>query len=166
MIPLPLTSRPATLDDEPLLRALYASAREEEVAALEWPESVVEAFLRLQYDARAADYRRRHPDAVQEILLLDGEPAGRLWIDRKAPAWRVLDVALLPAFRGLGFGAHCLSEVLDAAHAAGCAVELAVAAGNPARRLYERLGFVVNGGDEVYLSMVSSPARARARAAA
>jgi GNAT superfamily N-acetyltransferase len=166
MIPFPLHVRPATLDDEPFLRALYASVRAAEIGALEWPESVVEAFLRLQYDARSADYRRRCPDAVQELLLVEGEPAGRLWVDRSGEAWRVLDVALLPAWRGLGFGAHCLALLLDEAHAAGMPVELQVAVGNPARRLYERFGFVVTAGDDVYLSMIFSPASARARARA
>jgi ribosomal protein S18 acetylase RimI-like enzyme len=166
MIPLPLTQREAARDDEPFLRALYASTREDELAVVEWPESVLEAFLRLQYDARATDYRRRHPDAVQHLLLVDGEPAGRLWVARAADAWHVLDVALLPAFRGLGFGAHCLQQLLAEATAAGLPVRLQVAHDNPARRLYARLGFVAQGGDDVYQAMTWSPAPFLLRTAA
>jgi len=158
MIPLPLLQRDATRDDEPFLRMLYASTREEELALVEWPESVLEAYLRLQYDARAADYRRRHPDAVQHLLLVDGEPAGRLWVDRAAEAWHLLDVALLPAFRGLGFGAHCLQRLLAEATAAGVAVQLQVAHENPARRLFTRLGFAAQGSDDLSRAMVWSPA--------
>ncbi len=162
MIPLPLTRREATRDDEPFLRTLYASTREDEFANVEWPASVLEAFLRLQYDAQAADYRRRHPHAVQELLLVDGEPAGRLWLHRGEADWHLLDVALLPAFRGLGFGAHALSELLDEASRARASVSLHVAAGNPARRLYERLGFVATGGDAIHQSMTWPAAAARA----
>lgn len=160
MIPLPLTRRDVAREDEPFLRALYASTREDELSHLEWPESVLEAFLRLQYDARAADYRRRHPEAVQHLLLVDGEPSGRLWVDRAAEAWTVLDIALLPALRGLGFGTHCLQELLAEATAAGVPVLLHVNPANPARRLYERLGFDPDygGGDEMDLALRWSPA--------
>ena len=157
MIPLPLDLRDATPADEPFLRALYASTREDELAAVEWPASVLEAFLRLQYDARAADYRRRHPDARQQLLLVDGEPVGALWVDRGASAWHVLDIALLPTFRGLGFGAQALRGLMADAAGTGHTVRLAVAVANPARRLYERLGFDVTGRDEMNLSMAWTP---------
>lgn len=157
MTPLPLDLRDATPADEPFLRALYASTRQEELAAVEWPASVLEAFLRLQYDARAADYRRRHPGARQHLLLVDGEPAGVLWVDRDPAGWHVLDIALLPAFRGLGFGAQALRGLMADAAGTGHAVRLAVSVDNPARRLYERLGFDVTGRDEMRLSMAWTP---------
>ena len=59
----------------------------------------------------------------------------------------VLGIGLLPEFRGQGIGRRLLSATLDDARRCGLErVELSVYAGNPrARRLYEALGFVVEG---------------------
>ena len=54
------------------------------------------------------------------------------------------DIALLPAWRGRGLGGRCLQALVDQGRALGIQVELH----NPARRLYERLGFVADGAPQ------------------
>jgi ribosomal protein S18 acetylase RimI-like enzyme len=54
-----------------------------------------------------------------------------------------LAIAVLPQYIGQGIGALLLARLLDDARALYPAVVLSVRATNPARRLYERLGFVV-----------------------
>jgi RimJ/RimL family protein N-acetyltransferase len=58
-----------------------------------------------------------------------------------------LGMGLLPAWRGKGVGGRLMTAALAASRACGLErVELAVFAGNErARRLYERMGFVVEG---------------------
>ena len=52
-----------------------------------------------------------------------------------------MDIALLPEHRNRGLGGALVRELLDEAAAAGCLVSLHVEENNPARRLYQRLGF-------------------------
>ena len=53
-----------------------------------------------------------------------------------------LTIALLPDWRGRGAGGQLITAMLTAARHAYAAVSLSVSAANPARRLYERCGFV------------------------
>lgn len=72
---------------------------------------------------------------------MDGKDAGRLSVSTAESGIHVIDIALLPAARGLGLGARILREILASAEASGKPVTLHVERSSPARRLYERLGF-------------------------
>ena len=74
-------------------------------------------------------------------MLVDGEPAGRLYVDRRADEIRLIDIALMPAFRRRGIGGELLKRVLDQGREAGLPVQIHVEHNNPAMRLYDRLGF-------------------------
>ena len=56
-----------------------------------------------------------------------------------------LAIAMIPACTGRGIGAQLLGRVLSPAASVYPAVYLSVRATNPAKRLYERFGFVVIG---------------------
>lgn len=91
-------------------------------------------------------------------MLVDGEPAGRLYVDRPPGELRVMDVALLPEFRGRGVGTELLRRVLAEGAATARPVTIHVERLNPARRLYARLGFVAeDAGGPVYLLMRWTP---------
>lgn len=106
-----------------------------------WGAAEKEAFLRMQFDAQDADYRRNYPDASFLIILVGNEPVGRLYLHRDDDEIRVIDIALLPPFRGAGIGGTIMQELLDEGAASGRPVRLHVYNTNRARRLYERLGF-------------------------
>jgi ribosomal protein S18 acetylase RimI-like enzyme len=155
-----LTMRGATNADIPFLRDVYASTRESELAQVDWTDEQKGAFVDHQFHAQLTDYTGRYPDARLYVVLVDGEPAGRLFL-ADLPGGRevrVLDVALLPAHRGRGLGTELLRHVLRQAAATGSVVSLHVERWNAARRLYERLGFtVVDDRDEVHLRMEARP---------
>lgn len=65
--------------------------------------------------------------------------AGYGFVDEDTPE---LSMAVRPDWRGKGIGARLLSGLLCLADAEYEAVSLSVSDGNPARRLYERAGFV------------------------
>lgn len=153
-----LALRPAQPADDAFLRALYASTRADEFAHLGWPAETTRAFMAMQFEAQRIDHGRRHADACCQVIELAGRPVGRLWLARDARGLAVLDISLLPDRRGQGIGAACLRGVLRQADAAGLDVTLQVVHGNPARRLYERLGFVPVGADGVRVSMARRPA--------
>ena len=136
-----VTLRDARPSDRPFLLALYASTRAEEFAQLGWPVEMERAFMKMQFDAQRGDYERRHPGALCQIVEQRRCPVGRLWVAHDARSFTVLDISLVTELRGQGIGTECLRRVQRRAAAAGLDVELQVVRGNPAQRLYERLGF-------------------------
>lgn len=145
--------RPATPDDEAFLFELYASTRAEEIAAWGWPPAQRDVFLRMQFLAQQRSYAAQFPGAEHRIILIDGARAGRLLVSREPGRRRLVDIALLPQHRGAGVGTALLRDLLAGAAACGEEVLLHVLKGNPAARLYERLGFVKVGETETHLAM-------------
>ena len=66
------------------------------------------------------------------------------------PALAIIDISLAPSARGQGVGGAILQDVLDQARRTGKAVSIHVETNNPARRLYQRLGFEVAEDQGVY----------------
>ncbi|HEX5502328.1 MAG TPA: GNAT family N-acetyltransferase [Thermomicrobiales bacterium] len=149
-----VTLRPARPDDGAFLRALYAATRADELAAWGWDAARRDAFLAMQFQAQRRHYEAAWPHAEHRIVCLAGRPIGRLLVAREPGEIRLVDIALLPECRGAGIGAGLIGGLLDEGARAGLPVRLHVARENRARRLYERLGFVVVSGDhEPYLLM-------------
>jgi ribosomal protein S18 acetylase RimI-like enzyme len=135
--------RAATDADRELLLAVYASTRAAELDQVAWPPGAREAFLEMQFSAQDAEYHRVNPNASFDVIEVGGVAAGRFYVDRQPGEIRIIDLALLPDFRGVGIGGRLLSGLLEEASGSGSKVTLHVEATNRAGRLYERLGFVV-----------------------
>ncbi len=153
--------RPAGLGDAELLYRIYASTREDELAAVPWDASAKEAFLRMQFAAQDRHYRETFPGASYDLIVRREQVLGRLYVDRGESAWNVLDIALLPEYRRQGIGTQLLTEVLAEAAAAAKPVQIHVERFNPAQRLYGRLGFRQIADQGVYLQLEWSPTGSR-----
>ena len=136
-----LSYRPASDSDRALLARIYASTRVDEVATTGWPAEQQQHFLQMQFDAQDAHYRQHYPDALWLILQQGIVPAGRLYIEDWDSELRIIDIALLPEFRGRGWGEAVLRDLMDATAETGRRVSIHVEKTNPAMRLYRRLGF-------------------------
>jgi ribosomal protein S18 acetylase RimI-like enzyme len=145
--------RPATEADRDFLLSVYASTREEELAQVRWEEGAREAFLEHQFSAQDHHYRTNYPGATFDVIEVDGEPAGRLYVHRGEHEIRIMDIALAPGFRGRGIGTDLLRELMEEASASGRSLSIHVEMNNPARRLYERLGFEPAGEHGIYVLM-------------
>lgn len=138
-----LATRPVRLpEDEELLLTVYASTREPELRYLGWPEAEATAFVRSQFDAQTRHYTGFYPGAEHSVVLVDGEPAGRMMVDRSERAAHIVDITLLPRFRRAGVGRRLVQQLLDEACFHGLPVTCHVAAGNEAWMFWQRLGFV------------------------
>ncbi len=159
MTPPGVSLRPATAADEPLLFAIYAASRAAELEQVSWTEEQQHAFLTQQHQAQSGSYRQRHPDGQFLVIeLIDGRGIGRLYRARlDGGEIRVLDIALLPEWCGRGIGSALLGEIVTEADRDGAMVSLHVEVWNPAVRLYERLGFVEAGRNDVYVRMERPP---------
>jgi ribosomal protein S18 acetylase RimI-like enzyme len=150
--------RPSLPEDQAFLLAVYISTRQDELAAVPWDQATKDAFLHSQARAQDADYRSRRPAAEFLIVTVDGEDVGRLYrAELPDDDLRLMDIALLPAWRGRGIGTKLIEDLIAEAQRARQLVSLHVELHNPVRRLYDRLGFVVTGQDAVYALMELRP---------
>ncbi len=155
-----ITFRPVESDDSAFLLEVYSSTRREELAqATDWSEAQRRAFLAQQFEFQTKDWARVHPRARREIIVLDGRDAGRLYTNRSVgdADLRVIDIALLPAFRNRGVATRIFTDLFSEADEQGWKVSIHVEHQNPAKNLYARLGFgpVLDRG--VYLLMARAP---------
>jgi ribosomal protein S18 acetylase RimI-like enzyme len=144
--------------DRAFLVELYGSVREPELAQVPWDDATKRAFVEQQFAAQDAHYRQHYPGATLDVVEVDGRRAGRLYVHRGPSDIRIMDVALAPAFRNRGIGTTLLSELIEEAQASGRKLSIHVEVNNPARALYERLGFAPAGEHGVYVLMERAPA--------
>ena len=137
--------RPATPEDYEELVGVYASTRAAELAQVTWWDDAQKlAFCRMQHDAQKKEYDARYPEAQYDVVVLEGRTAGRLWVGRDDEKIHMLDVTVLPWAQGQGLGTALVLSLIEEARASGKRLRHMVFVMNDgARRLYERLGFVV-----------------------
>src|ERR1044072_5812676 len=157
-----VTCPPPAGPDLAFIAALYASTRAEEVASTGWPAEFQCAFLAQQHQAQHNHYQAHYPDAEWLVIEAGGEASGRLYLDERAEDLHLIDISLVPERRGGGIGTAIMADLLDWAGARGKTMTLFVEPPNPARRLYERLGFTAEGEQGVYEMMIWRPEPAHA----
>ena len=145
-----LRIRSATPGDEPFLwTALYHAVHVPFGAAPPPPEIV----RRPDLACYVSGWMR--PGDLGVVAELDGVAVGAAWLRRWSAddrgygfvddATPELSMALLPGHRGRGIGTSLLRRLLAESARTSATVSLSVSATNPARRLYERFGFVAVG---------------------
>jgi GNAT superfamily N-acetyltransferase len=149
--------RPVRDDDEPFLLSVYASTREEELAPLPWSAEQKATFIAMQFAAQSAHYAQHYTGMSADVVLVDGEPAGRWLVARWREEIRIVDITLLPPFRGRGAGSALLAELMDEATELGKPLSIHVERNNRALGLYTRLGFAPVGETGIYLRMEWDP---------
>ena len=153
--------RRITPDDLPFLAEVYASTRQEELAAVPWSGEQKAAFLKWQFDNQHLYYQQYYPTCeflvVEDMAEQRADRIGRLYVDRWPDQIRIVDIALLPAHRGRGHGTALVRSILDEGDASGLAVSIHVESNNPALSLYRRLGFEHVDTNGVYFLMRKKP---------
>lgn len=148
-------------EDEDFLLRVYAASRADEMALVDWDEAQKLAFLRSQFEAQAAQYHARFPDAEYSIILYEERPVGRFWIGRTPEQIRLLDIAILPEFQNRGVGAALLKSLLAESEATAKPLRHMVFKMNTAAlRFYERFGFTPIEDVGAYIHMERRPASA------
>ncbi len=133
--------RPVVAEDEAFLLRVYSSTRAEEMALVPWNEEQREAFLKMQFDAQQLHYQTYYPAASHDIIEQEGRPVGRLYVLRDDEVMRIIDITILPEFRGAGIGTPIIRDLMKEAASAGKPLQIYVESYNPSLRLFERLGF-------------------------
>lgn len=76
-----------------------------------------------------------------QIIVVDGTEVGWIEIHDRGHELYLANIYLLPQAQGHGVGAYLIGQLLDRGRQERRPVTLRVLKVNPARRLYERLGF-------------------------
>src|SRR6185369_9288293 len=134
--------RPVAPDDDEFLLAVYGSTRAEELGQVEWAEGQKATFLRWQFDLQRREYDGRFPDAAYYVVMVDQQPAGRIWVGTDNEQIRLLDIGLLPEFQNRGVGTRLVQRLMTYAADQDKALRhMVFVLNNDAERFYERLGF-------------------------
>ncbi len=139
--------RPATAGDFTFLRALHVATLKEYVART-WGWDDAE---------QAARFRDDFSPETSRIVLVDEREAGVLAVEQRPDALFIANIAIIPEQQGRGLGAAIVGDVLAEAAWAGVATRLQVLRVNPARRLYERLGFAIEGETPTHYLLCAAP---------
>ena len=99
----------------------------------------------MQFDAQQLHYRQHYPKGEYLIILLNGDPVGRLYVANIETEIRIIDITILPERRSAGIGTPIIQELMNEAKAVGKPLRIYVESFNPSRLLFERLGFVKTG---------------------
>lgn len=154
----PVRLRPVQDADRAFLVDLYGSTREQELAPVPWDGATKRAFIEQQFAAQDAHYHLHYTNRTFDIVEVDGIAAGRLYVNRGERDIRIVDITIAPTYRGKGLGTALLQGLLDEGQDTGRSVSIHVERNNPARHLYDRLGFKPAGENGVYILMEKLPA--------
>lgn len=157
-LPVDISFRPINDSDLEFLYQLYASTRTDELVHVDWDDVQKEQFLTQQFNAQHSFYQQQFGQAVFLVIESDGDPVGRVYVDRRSDEIRLIDIALVPEQRNSGLGTALLKELLAEAQAVNLPVRIHVEKFNPAMRLYQRLGFQALEDQGVYDLMEWLPA--------
>ena len=102
---------------------------------------------------QAKRFSEHFSPARYQIVVVEGRDAGALSVEDRSNEVLLADIELLPEYRGRGLGTAIVAAIVAEAKARGLPVALQVLKVNPARRLYERLGFVLTGQTETHFLM-------------
>jgi ribosomal protein S18 acetylase RimI-like enzyme len=132
---------------------LFIACRDDLLAAFSNLDAAQrESLLRIQFEAQRNQYCRQFPEARHDLIIKDGAIIGQILVAR-GDGIHLVDLCLLPEHRNLGIGGNLLRDLLGEAKMAGKRVSLQVLQGNPAVRLYQRLGFNLLEEQGVYRRM-------------
>ncbi len=135
--PVPIELRPALDHDFEYCRRLYFSEMRWIIEELHLDRTAQETGLRQQWNSTQV-----------RIVVLDGADVGWVQTIREQDELFVGQMFVEGRFQRKGIGTEVMKRLISEAAAFNLAVRLNVVSINPARRLYERLGFrVTHEGD-------------------
>jgi GNAT superfamily N-acetyltransferase len=134
---MPIELRPAIDDDFEYCRRLY-------FVEMKW---IIEE-LDLDRTAQETSFRQQWNPAHVHIIVFDATDVGWLQAMTQNDEFFVAQMFVDGPFQRRGIGTEVVKRLIRKANALNLAVRLNVVRINPARRLYERLGFRVTSEDD------------------
>jgi len=136
-----------TRSDEPFLLALYSSTRAAEMELVPWNEEQKTAFLQSQFNSQHQHYINTYPNGLFQTIVFENEKIGRLYLCELEDEIRIIDLTILPEYRGKGFGREVVSDILRKAQKP---LRIYLEDSNRAVSLFERFGFCMVSDEGFY----------------
>lgn len=143
---MPVMFRPAVAEDFEYCRRLYFAGMER-----------INRVLKLDPDVQAASFRRQWDAAQVRIITRDGADIGWLQSMTRDGALFLGQLFVEPSLQRRGIGTEVMRCLIGEAARGRQAMTLGVVKTNPAKRLYERLGFRVTHEDDRKFYMRREP---------
>jgi ribosomal protein S18 acetylase RimI-like enzyme len=139
--------------DAAFIEAVYRTTREAELDLTNWSEYQKSAFISMQSAAQLSEYKTKFPGANFQIIIYNKKDVGRFFVGEDEFEIRLLDITILPEFKGKGIGTNLLQRLIHRSTKAQKKISLHVDASNRALKLYQRLGFIhkKNHGRSYYM---------------
>ncbi len=146
-----LAVRPALPQDEIFLYDLYAAVRGPEFELAQISAAQREQIIRMQFRTQMSAYTQMYPNSCCHVVLLDGKPAGRLWVAPGDGDLQLVDIAIHPTLQSKGIGTVLIQRVQQEAAKAGRPLRCSIFRFNPGSlRFHRRLGFSVVREDQTH----------------
>lgn len=145
--------RPEGKKDNAFIEIVYYATREAELNLTNWTEQQKKAFALMQSMAQLSEYKTKFPGAAFQVIIFNKKSAGRFYTWENDIEIRLIDITLLPQFRGRGIGTALLRDLVKRSDKVQKKISLHVDPMNPALQLYQRLGFIhtKNNGRHYYM---------------
>lgn len=152
-----ISLRAVAQSDMPSLQAIYNDSRAREMAYFPFTEEQRRQFLHMQFTAQHQHYQTHYPNASYDCILLDNELIGRLYVNREKNDIQLIEILLFSSHCNRGIGSYLISQLIKEANDSQRRITAHVEISNPARHLYQRLGFVETEKQDPYILIVKKP---------
>ncbi|WP_029011590.1 GNAT family N-acetyltransferase [Niveispirillum irakense] len=151
-----LGARPALPGDRPLLRRIITLDTENMLEDV--PADARRMIVAVQAEGRLNLARRGYPAATCLLLEAGEEVVGLVMVDLRRGLALLLELIILPPWRGQGYGREALAGLCAQADAGGWVLEASVFYDSPVRRFFHKAGFVPSREEGLELVLLRHPA--------
>lgn len=106
---------------------------------------------------QAERFRKNFQPLHIHIIVVGGQDAGLLHVEREPMEIFLANIQIAPEFQNRGLGTEVMHALLAEARQKKLPLRLQVLKVNPARRLYERIGFALVGETPTHYQMRWTP---------
>jgi ribosomal protein S18 acetylase RimI-like enzyme len=98
-------------------------------------------------------FREHFDPAIRKIIQVQGEDIGCISVQDQGDSLFIAYIAILPTYQRRGIGTYLIRNIIQEAEKRKIPIRIQTLKVNPARELYERLGFRITGSTETHYLM-------------
>lgn len=153
-----LNLRSIEVTDEPFLLALFLYCRPDLQYISNLNDENKDLLIKQQFYNRNTEIQKEYPKALLYIVTIENKQIGQFYIQRDIDNIHLIEIGLIPEFRGLGIGSRVIKDLLKEANINNQIVSLKVMWYNiRAKNLYLKLGFKIIEDTGIFCSMKWHP---------
>ena len=104
--------RPELKKDDVFIESVYRCTREAELNVTNWTAQQKNTFVLMQSMAQASEYKTKFPGADFHVIMFNERSAGRFYTWENDTEIRLIDITILPQFRGKGIATALLKGLI------------------------------------------------------